>query len=128
MRGKRIIAAAAIALTIGACGGGNGGSSGSSGQGLFEEKVLEGHAGCVTCHSREPGEVLTGPSLAAIGADAASRVSGMAASAYLEESILDPDAFVVDGFDDGLMPQVWGDVLDDSQVSALVDYLLTLQG
>ena len=129
MRTRRIIVAAVItAITFSACGGNGDGEGLPDGEELFNTKVLEGQAGCVTCHSREPGEVLTGPSLATIGSDAGSRVPGTEAVDYIESSILDPDAFVVDGFEAGQMPQVWGEVLDDAQVTALVDYLLTLQG
>jgi hypothetical protein len=46
---------------------------------------------------------------------------------YLKESILDPDATLVDGFPAGTMPQVWGDELTSEQVDQLVAYLLTLK-
>lgn len=118
-----------FAVALVACGDRPQGDDGAAGgEELFSEKVLEGQPGCVTCHSRTKGQVLVGPSLAEIGADAAQRVSGMSAREYIEQSIVDPDAYVVDGFMEGLMPQVWGDVLDDAQMGALVDYLLTLRG
>jgi mono/diheme cytochrome c family protein len=118
-----------FAVAFVACGGRPQGDDGAAGgEELFSEKVLEGQPGCVTCHSRTKGQVLVGPPLAEIGADAAQRVSGLSAREYIEQSIVDPNAYVVDGFMEDLMPQVWGDVLDDARIGALVDYLLTLRG
>ena len=39
-----------------------------------------------------------GPELTHIGSDAGQRVPGTAASDYLKESLLNPGAFVVEGF------------------------------
>lgn len=127
---KMQLVAILAALTLAACGGGGGGEAAEEvdGETLFSSSVLEGQAGCVTCHSLSPGQVIVGPSLADVGAEAGTRVEGLSAAEYLEQSIVDPSAYVVDGFEDGQMPSVWGDVLSDAQISALVDYLLTLRG
>lgn len=117
-------------LIVAACGGGTGSENGGdveAGKALFEKSVLEGQAGCVTCHSREPGVVLVGPSLANIGNEAVEMVPDMTAEEYLRQSILQPDAFVVGGFPAGTMPKVWGDVLSTQQVDQLIAYLLTLK-
>lgn len=119
-----------IAILVAACGGVNGGGNGGdveAGKALFEKSVLEGQAGCVTCHSREPGVVLVGPSLANIGNEAVEMVPKMAAEEYLRQSIIQPDAFIVDSFPAGTMPKVWGDVLSEQQVNQLIAYLLTLK-
>lgn len=131
MKKRRIrFLAAAVALTLAACGGGGDSETAGDldGEALFSSTVLEGQAGCVTCHSLSPGQVIVGPSLANIGSEAATRVEGSSAEEYIERSIVDPSAYVVDGFEDGQMPSVWGDVLSDAQIGALVDYLLTLRG
>ena len=123
------VALIALMLALGACGGGGGeGAADLEGEALFAQTTLEGQAGCSTCHSPSPGRVIVGPSLANIGAEAGSRVAGMSAEEYIRESILDPSAYVVEGFPDGQMPSVWGDVLSDAQITALIDYLLTLRG
>ena len=90
--------------------------------------------GCVTCHSLEPGEEKVGPSHAEMGSRALERVhspeySGQAQGAgdYLRESILEPDAYVVDGFEPGMMYQEYGEVLSEEQVDHLVAFLLSLQ-
>lgn len=115
-------------IALGACGGGSAPVTGiaADGQELFARTVLGENAGCVTCHSLKPEVVLVGPSLAAIGSTAASRVADITAKDYLRKSIVDPDSYVLDGFDAGRMPQDWSDQLSESEIEALVEYLVTL--
>jgi mono/diheme cytochrome c family protein len=118
----------ALVLVAAACGGGSsdaGGEVTPSGEDLFAERVIGTNPGCITCHSLEPGVVLLGPSLAAIGLEAADRVAGQDARTYLRNSIVDPDSFVVDGFDAGRMPDDWATRLSEAEVDALIDYLVT---
>lgn len=118
-----------------ACGGSGdtGGSADSDagdaakGKAIFEQKLIGAQAGCGTCHSLEPGITIVGPSLATIGADAGNRISGTSAEAYLKQSIMEPDAHVVDGFAVGTMPAALADELSAGQVSDLVAYLSTLK-
>lgn len=115
----------ALAMLLAACGGDS--SSGEAellGQELFEEMVVGGKAGCSSCHSVEAGQGGVGPSLAGIGTAAASRVAGVSAAEYLRESITDPNSYVVDGYNSGVMPSGWD--LSDAQIDSLVDYLLDL--
>ena len=98
----------------------------TDGEELFMLRAMGGEPGCVTCHSLAAGSTIVGPSLAGIADRAAGRVGGLDAPSYLEQSIVDPDAFVVDGFESGKMPGVWGDVLSADQIDALVQYLLEL--
>jgi hypothetical protein len=72
------------------------------------------------------GTVLVGPSHYQVGTIAESRIPGMSAEAYLHESIRDTDAYLVEGFTAGLMPNYDQD-LSDQEVSDLVAYLLTLR-
>ena len=120
----------ALTLVLTACGGSDSGSGDANvdaGKDLFAETVIGSQAGCITCHSLDAGTVVVGPSMAGIGTRAGSTVSGQSAEDYLKESILNPDAHVVDGFTAGTMPQVWADELNDEQVDQLVAYLLTLK-
>lgn len=96
------------------------------GQDLFEERILGPNPGCITCHSMDPDTTLVGPSIAGVATRAGSRVAGQNADDYLRESILNPSAFVVPGFDDGKMPTDLGEVLSSGEVEALVGYLLGL--
>jgi mono/diheme cytochrome c family protein len=112
-----------LALTVVACGGGGaesgGGADTAAGEKLFAQPIIGTQAGCITCHSLAPGETIVGPSMAGI----ASRGD----EAYIRESILNPDASLVDGFPAGTMPQVWGDELSAEQLDQIVAYLLTLK-
>lgn len=82
---------------------------------------------CASCHATDPETVILGPSLAGIADRAAGRVSGLPARAYIEESILQPRAFVVSGFGDA-MPTDFGKRLSGEEIDALIAYLLTLDG
>jgi cytochrome c2 len=93
--------------------------SGASGQELVQQW------GCVACHKLDGPEKLLGPSLWDIGARKDAN--------YIRESILQPDAVVVEGFPVGLMKGT----LDGSgfyqkvplqDLNAMVDYLTSLKG
>jgi mono/diheme cytochrome c family protein len=117
------------ALTITACGGGDTGSNSSTSTGdeLFQEATIGSLAGCKTCHSLEPEVVIIGPSLAGIGTLAESRVTGVLAADYLRQSILDPNAHLVEGFPANVMPNTYQKQLTEEQIEALVNYMLTLK-
>ena len=93
--------------------------SASNGQQLFTSRT------CGACHAIQgiPGAGGTiGPNLSAIAAVADRRKPGTSAEDYLRESIVDPDAHVVLGYQPGSMPRV---PLSDQQVGDLVAFLLT---
>ncbi|MBT8203657.1 MAG: 4Fe-4S binding protein [Acidimicrobiia bacterium] len=100
----------------------------AAGRAIFNETALGTSAGCRICHSLEPGRDLVGPSLAEVGSRAATTVPGLAATDYLRQSIVDPDAFVVPGYPSGQMLANLGDVLSDRELDQLVAFLLTLTG
>jgi glucose/arabinose dehydrogenase/mono/diheme cytochrome c family protein len=80
---------------------------------------------CVSCH-RLDGATGIGPSLVGIAETAANRVAGLDATAYLRQSIVDPDSYVVEGYQSGIMYRDYGDALTDYDVDALVSYVLSL--
>ena len=53
-------------------------------------------------------------------------VAGQSAEQYLTQSILEPNAHVVEGFPQGVMPSYKG-VLSDAELKDVVAYLLTLK-
>ncbi len=99
----------------------------ATGRGLFFESSLGASASCHICHALEPGIDKVGPSLAGIGTRAAERVPGMSAEAYLRESIVDPEAYIVEGFPPGLMLPDLGEKLSDEQIENLIAFLLTMK-
>jgi len=81
---------------------------------------------CATCHATSPDTVIVGPSLDGIAIHAGERVTGMDAITYLQTSILKPDAYIVDGFDNLMLPDL-AKQLSGEDFDAVVAYLLTLK-
>jgi len=81
-------------------------------------------AGCGACHTlgKAGTNAEIGPNLDELAAEAGNRTDATPEE-YATESILDPDAFTVPGFQSGVMPAYEGR-LDEKQVQALVKYLL----
>jgi nitric oxide reductase subunit C len=133
----------ALAMVLAACGGGGdaasdsgGGDSAASvtgnptrGEKLYAQTTIGSASapGCVTCHSLEADVVLVGPSHAGVGTRAGEYVADMSAEEYLRESIVEPDAHVVDGFTPGVMYQNYGEELNAQEIADLVAYLQTLK-
>ena len=125
------------ALLVSACAGSAAESNTSSGQNgddavaegaeLFSQGTLGGLAGCRSCHSTSTSSFGTGPALGGIGLIAGERVPGLTAEAYLRESIVDPNAYLVDDYTRGLMPRGYVDTLTTEEIDNLVQYLLSLQ-
>jgi cytochrome c5 len=82
--------------------------------------------GCPACHtlSKAGAAGKVGPHLDNLPQVAGTRVAGMDAAAYVEQSIVSPDSFVVSGFPAGVMPKNFGERLSPDQLKALVDFLL----
>ena len=76
---------------------------------------------CSACHATDDNKVV-GPGLGGVYARAGDRTA-LDADAYIEQSIREPNAFVVDGFSP-LMPSF--DYLSESDVTNLIAYLKTL--
>ena len=75
---------------------------------------------CASCHGAQEG---VGPSLAAMKDVAATRVEGQSAEEYLRESILNPSAYIVPGYED-LMPKTFGEQLGANDIDSLVKFIM----
>jgi len=71
--------------------------------------------------------VVVGPSLAGIATRGGSRIEGLDAAAYIRASIMTPDAYVVEGFPEGIMPADFKEHLSPEDLEAVVAFLLTLR-
>jgi cytochrome c oxidase subunit 2 len=78
-------------------------------------------AGCTGCHSingvSETAQI--GPNLTDLSERAGSRVDGLSAEDYVRQSVLEPQAYIVNGYE-ALMPAL---PLDTGELDALVSFL-----
>jgi cytochrome c553 len=83
---------------------------------------------CSDCHSLDGTENETSsyvsPSWLGISEVADSRVPGLSAKEYLWESIVDPGAYIVDGYTDD-MPKSFALLLSEEDIASLVAFILT---
>ena len=91
-------------------GGGGGGSATERGAATFA-------ANCSGCHSTGDNRVV-GPGLAGL--------SSRGDDAYIRESIVEPNAVVVDGFPASVMPPGFGATLSADELNDLIAYLKSL--
>jgi cytochrome c oxidase subunit 2 len=79
-------------------------------------------AGCTGCHSLAgvSNEGFIGPNLTGLSDRAGDRVEGLSAEDYVRQSVLDPQAYIVDGYGE-MMPTL---PLDSAELEALVEFLL----
>ena len=99
----------------------------ANGKQLFNTFQPAAGIACATCHRVDSEERLVGPGLLDVGKRAQTRIRGLTAVEYLQQSIVSPSAYVVEGYAD-LMPKNWGQVFSDKQIDDLIAYLLTLRG
>jgi cytochrome c oxidase subunit 2 len=101
-----------------------GGDSAAAGKRIFTD------TGCDGCHAlADAGSTANvGPNLNDLTADAAKygKQQGMDPAAYVHESIVKPNDFVVPGFQKGLMPEGYADQLSQAEIDTLVQYLLSV--
>src|SRR5262245_53777549 len=90
---------------------------------LFKEGQT-GLPACSTCHTLDDSRLI-GPGLRGIASRAGQRVPGETAKDYLYHSIVQPGAYIVQGYGN-VMPADYGKSLSDQQIQDLIAYLQTL--
>jgi mono/diheme cytochrome c family protein len=73
--------------------------------------------GCASCHTLKAASA-TGT----VGPDLDAELAGED-TAFIEESIVDPQADVAQGFPGGVMPDTFGETLSPEEIQALVDFI-----
>ena len=87
-------------------------------------KAVFASAGCGGCHTYKPAGATgkVGPDLDKIAADAKKANQGSLED-YTLTSIKDPNAYIVPGFTQGVMPDTYGTSLSSKQLADLVAFL-----
>jgi cytochrome c oxidase subunit II len=85
--------------------------------------------GCLACHSLD-GTQIVGPSWQGVFGTERQFTDGTTRTAdadYMVESILNPNAQIVAGFSEGIMPLNFSDVLNDIQINDIIAFIESLK-
>ena len=92
-------------------------------------EITDGKGLCFTCHTIGQTGALRFPDLAGVAGRAAERVPGLSDVDYFAQSMYEPDAFVVPGFNPGMpainRPPIG---LTDQEILCVIAYLQSLGG
>jgi len=85
--------------------------------------------GCIGCHNLDApqddsnrGPV--GPNLGNLAENAPNRADGQDAATYVHTSIVDPSAFIVPSYTDGIMPQNFSSQMTEEEIQGIATWLL----
>jgi len=121
MMGRVLLVCIALALLVLACA-----PEPPATEPVARGRQLYHSMGCANCHEPNLFGQRLGPALDHIGAVAETRRPGFTAEQYISQSILDPGAYVLPGYQDS-MPRDLGRDLSPTDLDALVAYLLSLK-
>jgi Cytochrome c len=92
-------------------------------------EIMEGKGLCRTCHTIGQTGALRFPDLEGIAVRAANRIPGMSDVEYLAQSMYEPNAYIVQGFNPGMpvinKPPIG---LTDQEILCVIAYLQSLGG
>ena len=92
-------------------------------------EIMDRKGLCFTCHTTGRSGALRFPDLAGVGGRAATRVPGMSDVEYFAQTLYEPDAFIVPGFNPGMpainRPPIG---LTDQEILCVIAYLQSLGG
>jgi cytochrome c551/c552 len=108
-------------------GGSTGGSTGATGNADNGKTIFTGSGTCGGCHALAAAGTTAsvGPALDDLAGDASK--AGEPLDAFIKSSIVDPGAFVADGYSDGVMPTTFGSSLSASDIDDLVAFISASQ-
>ena len=99
-----------------------------NGKVLFNTQQEAVNFACATCHYVDRTEQLIGPGLLNVADWAAKNIPDQTPEEYIRTSIINPGAYVVAGFPDGLMPKTFSEIFTEQEINDLVSYVLSLKG
>jgi len=92
-------------------------------------ELMDGKGLCFTCHTMGKSGALRFPDLEGVAARAKSRIPGLSDVEYFAQSLYEPDAYVVQGFNPGMpvinKPPIG---LTDQEILCVIAYLQSLGG
>jgi mono/diheme cytochrome c family protein len=93
------------------------------------KQIMEGKGLCMTCHTIGRSGALRFPDLDGVDARAETRIAGLSDVEYFAQSMYEPDAYIVQGFNPGMpvinKPPIG---LTDQEILCVIAYLQTLGG
>ena len=118
---------AATTTSGGATTSGNGKSKGGGGGNAAAGKAVFAANGCAACHTFQPAGAsgTIGPNLDSAPASDAKADHNMDLSAFVKESIENPDAYLAKGYSKGIMPTNFGSKLSSTDLANLVAFIVS---
>ena len=106
-----------VATTTGASGGGDA----AAGKAVFAAN------NCATCHTFKPANATgtIGPNLDTAPTSDAKADNNMDLTAFIKQSIENPDAYIAKGYTKGIMPTNFGQSLSSKQLNDLVAFIVS---